>query len=80
MSSLSLFLFSLCSVVKQPAIMHTSGPGEDSSVQSFCPGAGTQWKRWRSQRWESQGCGIENGEKSVNLFVLQVEPSLKAPM
>ena len=36
---------------------------------------GTQWKRWRSQRWESQGCGIENGEKSVNLFVLQVDPS-----
>ena len=36
---------------------------------------GRQWKRWRSQRWESQGCGIENGEKSVNLFVLQVDPS-----
>jgi hypothetical protein len=35
----SLFLFSLNSVAKQLDILRTSGPGEDSSVQEFCPGA-----------------------------------------
>jgi hypothetical protein len=38
-SSPSLFLFSLNSGAKQFNILLTSGPGEDSSVQEFCPGA-----------------------------------------
>jgi len=38
-SSPSLFLFSLNSGAKQFVILRTSGPGEDSSVQEFCPGA-----------------------------------------
>jgi len=38
-SSPSLFLFSLNSGAKQFDILRTSGPGEDSSVQEFCPGA-----------------------------------------
>lgn len=67
-----------CLGVNQFAIWRKTGPGGDSSIQEFCLCTGTQWQRWRTQRCESHGYIIENGEKSVNFFVLQVAHPLKS--